>query len=273
MVQMHLLYHYLSNDDGATYYEANMHAAYYLIRSGKILKAVEQRLGEYPAKVMSTIMYCGHAQVGYLESLPELRIDTVHKPSTNGNGVNHLEENGLEENGLGENGLEENGLEENGENNDDELPPSTDGANVNGDHDTHNGRLHATLKSLAGHGYICRMRESHFQSLADHILDAERIAQQAVKTSDVKGKTAAELLKGKREQVLLERTDNSIGGVFLVHGIPKGIKRPQTNGISEGSNKRRRVDSSDGPEEEPEDEEDYDDDDDEPMNVSHLEFF
>lgn len=268
---MHLLYHYLSNDDGSTYYEANTHAAYYLIRAGKIIKVVEERLGEYEAKVMSTIMYCGHAQVSYLESLAELRIDKAVKPSTNGNGVEHLEENG--ENGeYGENGdIVENGENgENGEINDDDLPASINGANTNGDHDTHNGRLHAALKSLAGHGYICRMRESHFQSLADHVLDAERIAQQAVKNANAKGKDAAELLRSKKEEVLIQRTDISIGGVFLVHGIPKGAKRPQTNAMSEGSNKRRRVSSFDEAEEEPEDEEDdYDDDDDEPMNVSH----
>ncbi|CRG86728.1 DNA-directed RNA polymerase III subunit C3 [Talaromyces islandicus] len=238
MIQMHLLYHYLSNNDGVTYYEANTHAAYYLIRAGKILEVVHKRLGDYEAKVMSTIMYCGHAQVSYLESLAELRIDTAVKLSTNGNGVEHGEENGEND-------------DINAAAADDDLPPSTNGANANGANDTHNGRLHAALKSLAGHGYIC-----------------QRIAQQAVSSaSNVKGKEAADLFRARRDEVLVQRTDSSIGGVFLVHGIPKGAKRPQTNGTSEGSNKRRRVSSFDGAEEDFEDEEDdYDDNDDEPLN-------
>ena len=77
MIQQHLVYHYTSYDDGVTYYEANMQSAYYLVRSGKILEFVEERLGKYAATVLSTIMYLGHAQVSYLETLPELTSEAV----------------------------------------------------------------------------------------------------------------------------------------------------------------------------------------------------
>lgn len=248
MIQMHLLYHRTSIDDGLTYYEANMHAAYYLIRAGKIIEVVRQRLGEYPAKVITTILYCGHAQVSYLETRPELRPENADEPSTNGNDIEHGEENG-----------KQNG----------KVPLSP---RLNGDHDTHNGRLHAALKALAGHGYICRTRESHFQSLTDHILDAERIARQAVQNRGAKGKDAAALFERIKNETLFDRMDSSIDGVSLVHGIPKGVKRPQANGASQRSNKRRRVGSSDGLEEESEgggyDDYEDDDDEDEALNVS-----
>lgn len=57
MIQHHLVYHFTSVEDGITYYEANPQAAYYLVRSGKILQLIENRLGPYAAQVMEAILY------------------------------------------------------------------------------------------------------------------------------------------------------------------------------------------------------------------------
>ncbi|KAI5278958.1 RNA polymerase III subunit C82, partial [Ascosphaera aggregata] len=79
LVQQHLVYHNTSFDDGVTYYEANWKNAYYLVRSGRILQLVRQRLGEHAMRVMKTLLYLGHAKVSYLETLEELMIMSPHK--------------------------------------------------------------------------------------------------------------------------------------------------------------------------------------------------
>ena len=82
MIQHHLVFHFTSLEDGITYYEANVKAAYYLVRSGKIMDCIEETLGEYAATVMSTVIFLGHAQVSHLDTLPELR--RSHDRTTNG---------------------------------------------------------------------------------------------------------------------------------------------------------------------------------------------
>ncbi|KAL2863475.1 putative DNA directed RNA polymerase III subunit Rpc82 [Aspergillus lucknowensis] len=211
MIQHHLVYHYTPLEEGVTYYSANVHAAYYLARSGKILELVEDRLGRYAATVMSTIMYLGHAQVSHLEALPRLQ------PGPEMNGA-HGEQEVREKHENGVNGM-------------------------NGDHIPSQSTLHLTLKDLAAHGYILRVREAHFQSSADNILDIERHIRLGESVQNMKGKKLEEFVLEKRADMLKERLDGDLTRGLIINGVPRGVKRRRVNGTSDDlDNKRARFD-------------------------------
>lgn len=204
MIQHHLVYFYTAVEEGGvTYYSANMQAAYYLTRSGKILELVEDRLGKYAATVMSTIMYLGHAQVSHLETLPELRPDAAKT-----NGVNVEQENPAEE--------------------------ETEVNGINGEHSSEQpALLHPTLKALAGHGYIVRVREAHFQSHADSILAIERQIRAGDSVQSLKGKKLEEYVLEKTAEMLREKLDGDLTRGLVVNGVPRGVKRKYANGATD----------------------------------------
>lgn len=226
MVQQHLIYHYTSFDEGITYYEPNLQSAYYLIRSGKILEFVEDRLGKYAATVMATIMFLGHAQVSHLENLPELRPQP--SPTTNGDHEHPLDEN------------------------DSEAP--SNGVNDGEGPEEQPFLLHPTLKTLAAHGYIMRVREAHFQSHADNVFDCERVIKARPDVKSLKGKKYDEAVLDATVTMLQERLDGDLTRGLVFNGIPRGAKRRRGPGNTEAPNKKARVDyaavDEDGEEEE-----------------------
>ncbi|KAJ5562332.1 RNA polymerase III Rpc82 C -terminal [Penicillium sp. DV-2018c] len=209
MIQHHLIYHFTSLDDGNTYYEANPHAAYSLVRSGKILHLVETRLGEYAARVLEKIMSLGHTSIAHLETLPELRPRTQRIP----NGVDHPETE----------------ADENGEIQEVSDEPS-------GDHAVSEkpARLHPTLKSLASHGYIHRVREAHFQSPNDNWLDATRIIGSRADVKQMKGKQQAAEIEEKAKELVKQRMEGDLSRGLMYNGLPHGVKRKRdhANGVS-----------------------------------------
>ncbi|KAL5047469.1 DNA-directed RNA polymerase III subunit rpc3 [Aspergillus fruticulosus] len=212
MIQHHLVYFYTAVEEGGvTYYSANMQAAYYLTRSGKILEFVEDRLGKYAATVMSTIMYLGHAQISHLDTLPELRLEA---PSTNG--------------------VHEGEGDLGGENE----------ANVtDGEHVSAQPALHPTLKALAGHGYIVRVREAHFQSIADNVLNIERQIRSGDSVQSMKGRRLEEFVVEKTADMLKEKLDGDLTRGLIVNGVPRGVKRSHANGVPDDTdNQRARFD-------------------------------
>lgn len=233
MIQQHLVYHYTSFDEGVTYYEPNMQSAYYLVRSGKIVEFIDDRLGKYAAKVMSTILYLGHAQVGYLETLPELQPERV---DANGAGIPE----------------DDNG---------DEDPT----AEANGEHATSEklALLHPTLKALAGHGYISRVREAQFQSYADNVLDIERAIKSKPDVKAMKGKKLEETVAEGTLNLLRERLDGDLTRGLMFNGVPRGAKRKHGNAASSTANGQARSDYAavDEDEEGEEEENEWSDDD------------
>ncbi|KAJ6001815.1 hypothetical protein N7522_007042 [Penicillium canescens] len=208
MIQHHLVYHFTSLDDGNTYYEANPQAAYSLVRSGKILQHVESRLGEYAAQVMEAIMFLGHTSITHLETLPQLQ---PSQPLTNG--VNH----------------DEGQPETNGDHEEEAGEP-------NGNHVVSQkpARLHPTLKSLASHGYIHRVREAHFQSPNDNWLDAHRIISSRPDVKQMKGKQQQAEIEEKAKSMVKERTEGDLSRGLMFNGLPQGVKRKF--GSASGSN-------------------------------------
>ncbi|CAK40457.1 hypothetical protein CBS63078_8708 [Aspergillus niger] len=228
MIQHHLVYHYTSYDDGVTYYEPNLQAAYYLVRSGKILEFIEERLGKYAATLMETIMFLGHAQVGYLETLPELQ-----PAPPKANGVKQEAEGGESE------------------------------EQMNGD-DVHTSDqpalLHPTLKALASHGYIFRVRDAQFQSYADNALDAERAIKSRPDVKQLKGKKLDETVLEGTVTLLKERLDGDLTRGLMHNGLPRGAKRRHGTGSADATNKKARMDYVDADEDEDEEENEWSDD-------------
>lgn len=254
MIQHQIVFHYTSYDDGVTYYEANAQSAYYLIRSGKILEFIEERLGKYAAKVMSAILFLGHVQVGHLETLPELQ-SSGHSEHPETNGVNGEHNGEHHENAAVENG--ENGEHsENGENGQyTENGEMEHTKATNGDHaaEEGSGKLHPTLKALAAHGYIIRVREAQFQSPADNMLYAERAMMARSDIKLLKGKKLEEAIAEGATAMVKERTDGDLTRGLMFNGVPRGAKRRHANGTANGANKKQKVEYSEG----------YDDDEDE----------
>ncbi|PGH06018.1 DNA-directed RNA polymerase III subunit rpc3 [Blastomyces parvus] len=264
LIQQHLIYHYTSLDDGITYYEASWRTAYNLVRSGRILQFVEEKLGRYAGKVLSTILYLGHARVSYLETLPELRPQVTSKSRKGAaadglNGVRHDEEEEEKDVGADLSGNEEDaagGALENG---------------VNGDHDEPTAsQLHPTLRSLAAYGYIMRVRDAHFQSPADLVDDAERAVGARSDVRGLKGKKLQEAIDAGVETYIKERTDGTIPQGPLGNGLPRGIKRRAGQSITTSSNKRVKLEHGSEGEEDADDDDfygdDYVDDDTAPMD-------
>ncbi|OJJ95547.1 hypothetical protein ASPACDRAFT_47902 [Aspergillus aculeatus ATCC 16872] len=204
MIQHHLIYHYTSYDEGVTYYEPNPQAAYYLVRSGKILAFVQDRLGKYAATVMSTIMFLGHAQISHLETLPELRPGQLEADGINDD---------LEGEGAGE---------------------RVNGHNVDGAIEQP-ALLHPTLKALASHGYLIRVRDAQFQSYADNALDAERAIKSRPDVKQMKGKRLEETVLEGTLAMLKEKLDGDLTRGLMHNGLPRGAKRRPGSGSADKS--------------------------------------
>ncbi|RAH48538.1 putative DNA directed RNA polymerase III subunit Rpc82 [Aspergillus brunneoviolaceus CBS 621.78] len=204
MIQHHLIYHYTSYDEGVTYYEPNPQAAYYLVRSGKILAFIQDRLGKYAATVMSTIMFLGHAQISHLETLPELRSGQLEADGINDD---------LEGEGAGE---------------------RVNGHNVVGAIEQP-ALLHPTLKALASHGYLIRVRDAQFQSYADNALDAERAIKSRPDVKQMKGKRLEETVLEGTLAMLREKLDGDLTRGLMHNGLPRGAKRRPGSGSADKS--------------------------------------
>ncbi|EGD92636.1 DNA-directed RNA polymerase III subunit Rpc3 [Trichophyton tonsurans CBS 112818] len=230
LIQQQLIFHYTGFEDGVSYYQANWRAAYLLVRSGSILQLTRERLGDYAAKVVSTILSLGHVKISHLESLPELQPAPLRNGAQEPNGVNgdHSLENGDEE-------TMENGME----------------GSVNGDagaFDNTNGegnpRLGSTLRELAAYGYIMRVKDVHFQSPSDLRESARRAVKASGETEGLKGKKLEEKIEEKAEIMLQEWMDGTVAYGLIPRNITRGIKRRAANGASEGSRKRPKLDEA-----------------------------
>ena len=65
-----------------------MDASYTLLRSGRLLRTVEDRLGAFDAAVLFQILLLGHTQVSHLATLPDIAKGTTNNLS---NGDTHTE--------------------------------------------------------------------------------------------------------------------------------------------------------------------------------------
>lgn len=268
LIQQHLIFHFTSLDDGVTYYEADWKNAYAIVRSGKIIQLVDDRLGEYAAKIMSAILYLGHVKVSDLEKMYHLISPVAKAPGkgSKANGVNgiHANRDGVEDDAQLEDAeiqaepdVEEDFAQANGEDDD-------DGSAIS--------QLHSALRQLASYGYIFRVRDAHFHSPADNFQSAARQAKASSSVQGLKGKKLEDAIKENAEALVNEWTNGSISGV-RINAAPRGVKRRAvTTQSGEPARKRVKLENDIAQYENEEDEIDEDDygDDVAPMDVSRI---
>ena len=92
LIQQNLIYHNTEIDTGVTYYEANEDAAYFLLRSGRILQIIETRYGKDAKDVVQNLLLLGHAKVGDLVDAYQSKTKLTNG-QTNGTttGINGIE--------------------------------------------------------------------------------------------------------------------------------------------------------------------------------------
>lgn len=219
------------------------------MRSGKILQLVEERLGEYAATVLSAILSLGHAQISYLETLPELRPQSRRKKIKKevANGINgaHREE-----------GYADGNLDMHEDHEQPEINGVDDAKAVNGDYENPiPSQLHPTLRSLAAYGFIQRVREAHFQSPTDLCDDAEKVLRSRSDIRELKGKRLQEAIDESMDSIIRERTDGTIFKEYIPNGPPRGTKRRGGSLCNDAPRKKAKFEDIAGYEDE-EDEED-----------------
>ncbi|KAI1654190.1 RNA polymerase III subunit RPC82-domain-containing protein [Daldinia decipiens] len=102
LIQLNLIFHFTDQDSGITYYDANPHAAYNLVRTGKILDMVREKYGSDANALVHEVLVQGHTKISDLIAAFKERRTTQQKTA---NGVSqnghHINGNGVK-NGIGD---------------------------------------------------------------------------------------------------------------------------------------------------------------------------
>ncbi|KAK6954900.1 hypothetical protein Daesc_002529 [Daldinia eschscholtzii] len=97
LIQLNLIFHFTDQDSGITYYDANPHAAYNLVRTGKILDMVREKYGSDAYTLVNEVLIQGHTKISDLiAAFKKVRIAEPH--TVNGvsqNGHHHSNGNGV----------------------------------------------------------------------------------------------------------------------------------------------------------------------------------
>lgn len=220
MVQQHLVLHYASRDDSLTYYEADWRSAYSLIRSGKIIELVQERFGEYAATITSQLLLLGHARVGHLETLSQLVSGAERKKVKTKTPL-------------------ENGLHAVGD--------AGDLSRGDLDQSRHSpANLHSTLRLLANHGLIIRVREAHYRSQADLLYEVQVLVKASGLFEGLKGKNLQSVIDETVQSKLKEWQDGSISQPAMTNGLSQSDKRPAERLKTIASSKRARLENGVG---------------------------
>lgn len=269
LVQQHLVFHCTSFDDGITYYESNWRSAYNLVKAGKIVQVVDERLGKHAARIMSALLALGHAKVSYLESLPELQPDHKSGNQTNGVDVTHEEINPERYDIDGE--AKENSGQKNGYKSNGAVQESNDHPDAEDTLD-----VQTILHQLAAFGFIVRLRNQHFQSPEDNLEAALKVAKSNLDTHGLKGNKLEAKLVEDAEKLVKQWNDGTITRALPSATLLRGVKRRIGNNDSSAPRKRLKLDQPIQPKHESDDdqegeelsEDDYDDDDMATLDVS-----
>ncbi|KAI2468437.1 RNA polymerase III subunit RPC82-domain-containing protein [Annulohypoxylon bovei var. microspora] len=95
LIQLNLIFHLTDQDTGITHYEANHHAAYNLVRMGKILDMVRTKYGHHAHYLVHEVLLQGHAKISDLVEASKNKRNT-RNGTVNGalqNGHNHVNGN------------------------------------------------------------------------------------------------------------------------------------------------------------------------------------
>ncbi|GAB7353017.1 hypothetical protein MBLNU459_g3574t1 [Dothideomycetes sp. NU459] len=209
LIQQHLVLHSAPDSDEQCFYEVDWAGAYNLVRTGKIVKIVEDRFGESAGLVISNLLQQGHARIGDLEDAYKFTSTDSAAEHTNGEGP---------PNGIAKSHLLAKG----------QVRKVASSA-----------QLHSVLYKLLQSGFITRVSKRTYLSAADASNEAETVVKREQfpdgKVSGPKAKiqfvNALNTLKRKWR----DEADNTTAGVS--HTVSRGMnghgpaaKRQRTNG-------------------------------------------
>ena len=136
LIQQHLVLWYSISQDSETYYEANSKSAYEIARTGKFIKLIDDRFGDFARQVCTDILLSGHAKVEHLAQLYKF--------------VQH---------GISQSQSDTKDLSKRG-------PEKSPGPTLES--------FHSTLCQLIHAGFLSAVHESHFRSDADNRFEAAK---------------------------------------------------------------------------------------------------
>lgn len=220
LLQQHLAFWYTA-DDGTTYYEANWTGAYALARSGKLTKAIEDRLGPVAGELLTTLLLSGHARVADLAQAYSADSRSADTEAGNGKSL-------------------PNGDLPNGNSN--YLP---------------NGQVSSTqsfqpaLVALVSAGLVATVHESHFRSEADNRAEAEILVKSWDRfKDDLKGPQKLEFAVAVDKKLLdWKFTNEAAIKILAVEPAAQYVnnnkrKLGEANDRTDALEKRRRLDIS-----------------------------
>ena len=218
LIQQHLVLWY-TFDDNTTVYEAELNASYALVRSGKYIKNVEDRFGQFSGDVLSNFLLLGHARVGDLAqainvSHPRNAKTVIEIPHGISNGTA------------------------------DSAPASKQ---VDGDAVSYEPileSLHRALSELLQAGLLTIVHESHFRSETDNRSEAERETPQPEKYTGRLKKEQLLEWEQKIQKKLQEWRHGNIRNKTGIEALSRVRKRPREESESESKLdwKRLRLD-------------------------------
>lgn len=206
LIQQNLLYHNTERESGITYYEANEDAAYFLLRSGRILEIVQERYGADARAVVQNLLLLGHTRIA---DLAEAYESETKLPNGHNNGANGNEMNGIEMNG------------------------GHDGANGHVDGKKKSVNLDGILARLLDDGFVEPLVESMFRSPTDAYNEAEKAELRRAEFGDVKAAKSADAKRNIAKTLEKAREDRSWRSGTM--------KRYMTGGHMNGGDKRRKL--------------------------------
>ncbi|KAF2454408.1 RNA polymerase III subunit RPC82-domain-containing protein [Lineolata rhizophorae] len=195
LIQQHLALYYSSDSDGQTYYEADGINAYMLVRSGKIIRLLQERFGESAGGLGLNLLLLGHVKI---KDLADAYGFNKRKGKTNG-----------------PEGINGGGIH------DEEIDTS---------HIRSLAELHRVLDELLRAGFVVKVQETHFRPAADIENDAVQAVMESQFPNGVKGTkekaqlaTSVKALKRKwRDGDDYDEYNQSAG----TNGVSNGLKRP-----------------------------------------------
>ncbi|KAI9662185.1 MAG: RNA polymerase III subunit C82 [Trizodia sp. TS-e1964] len=195
LIQQHLVLHYDSPDDRSTYYEADLTAAYHLIRSGKAIQLVEERFGEIAATLVQNVLLLGHAQLADLanaygvgSSVGEKDVGVKGQLNMSGSTKGHHEQ------------------------------PTTDGISSL-------QQLHSIINHLLHAGFLIQTNRHTFQPLADNYEEAEILIRSAAGRNEFGTAKGKEFLRTKVREKLREWRDGTESKNLSNGSTSRGGKR------------------------------------------------
>jgi DNA-directed RNA polymerase III subunit RPC3 len=215
LVQAQLVYHHTSSDH-RTSYEANLRAAYDLIRSGKIIHLAKRNLGEDAALVVAHILLAGQVTVKDLHRFWKQSHGDSKSQNGEGNQGHRKAHSDVTES--------------------EEAPAPLHGRSQKGRNDLSN-----VLKRLVQNGFVLRIRRAHFYTPADNYFDAQSHLLSLEDGTAAKGRKCQDEPINSIMEEMASRNEASISLGDAIDGISTGSKRQAADGSDSAARKKTKL--------------------------------